>query len=436
LRWPLAIVLIGPPLLLLAQDAPPPGDSAPSSTTSRLIGAGSCAASACHNAHGSRGDTGSEHSLWITRDPHARAYQILFDKAAQDIQKKLRRPVPAYEDQVCLNCHVSPDFDVKNPPKNAPYFKTDGVSCESCHGPARDWINEHHLAAWQERTSEEKTRLGMADTRSLLGRAQTCVKCHIGTARMDVDHDLIAAGHPRLNFEFAAFHAGMPRHWPDAKDRTSPRGGPDWEARAWVMGQLVSAQAALELLAERAGNPERAWPEFAEHDCAACHHPLKDADQKRGFGKRKPGAMPWGNFVALTRVALNGLGADASAAKFQSALAELQKSMERVAVPDRKLVAAQARDAAALLKPLLPELHRKLPERMPLVTLIDTLKPDPTSADTVTQTSLALAALRQAQIDTKSPPLALERLQLPKDGAGLYNPDTIRKRLATFHKIR
>jgi hypothetical protein len=163
---------------------------------------------------------------------------------------------------------------------------------------------------------------------------------------------------------------------------------------------------------------------------------LKDADQKRGFGKRKPGAMPWGNFVALTRVALNGLGADASAAKFQSALAELQKSMERVAVPDRKLVAAQARDAAALLKPLLPELHRKLPERMPLVTLIDTLKPDPTSADTVTQTSLALAALRQAQIDTKSPPLALERLQLPKDGAGLYNPDTIRKRLATFHKIR
>ena len=37
----------------------------------------------------------------------------------------------------------------------------------------------------------------------------------------------------------------------------------------------MSARAALELLAQRAGDTARPWPEFAEHDCAACHHNLR-----------------------------------------------------------------------------------------------------------------------------------------------------------------
>src|SRR5205823_3686488 len=118
-----------------------------------------------------------------------------------------QRTTPAHEEQRCLSCHVAPDYDVNKPPCDAPYFKTDGVSCESCHGPAQDWLARHHLDAWKNETRAEKNRLGMTDTQSLAGRAQLCARCHVGAAGMDVDHDLLAAGHPRLSFEFAAFHA-------------------------------------------------------------------------------------------------------------------------------------------------------------------------------------------------------------------------------------
>jgi hypothetical protein len=356
-----------------------------------------------------------------------------------------------------LKCHVAPDFDVKNPPLGAPYFKTDGVGCESCHGPARNWINEHHLDAWQLKSVEEKTLLGMNDTQSLLGRAQTCVQCHVGTPEMDVDHDLIAAGHPRLNFEFAAFHAGMPRHWPDAKDRAAPRGGPDFEARAWMIGQLVSAQAALELLAERASNQAKAWPEFAEHDCAACHHNLQPDRYAQKNGNRKPGAMAWGNYFVMSPIALNGFHTQDDSAlqgrmtKFQIALAELHKTMDRSTIPDRKIVAKQARAAAELLKPLIIELNRKKPARAPLEKLFNDMlaMPDPKmplSADAVTQLHLGLSATHQARRDLKMSlaPAELDkalrglslRLQLPAryDVAGSFNPEAVRKRISDFQK--
>ena len=189
---------------------------------------------------------------------------MLFADRSKQIQKYLNQKTEAHEDQRCLSCHVAPGFDVKQHLPDAPYFKTDGVSCESCHGPAGKWLNVHHLATWRSLNAEAKKIQGMNDTQSLVGRAQLCARCHVGEAGMDVDHDLIAAGHPRLHFEFAAFHAHMPRHWPDTKDHA---GKHDFEARAWAIGQLATAHAALKLLAHRAGDAGKPWPEFAEHDC-------------------------------------------------------------------------------------------------------------------------------------------------------------------------
>ncbi len=36
---------------------------------------------------------------------------------------------------------------------------------------------------------------------------------------MEVDHDLIAAGHPALRFEFATYFANLPPHWDVARDK-------------------------------------------------------------------------------------------------------------------------------------------------------------------------------------------------------------------------
>src|SRR5262249_29449111 len=108
--------------------------------------------------------------------------------------------------------------------------------------------------------------------KDVLQRARLCADCHVGGPEREVNHDLLAAGHPRLNFEFSSFQAIYPQHWCDRDDRARY---PDFEARSWAVGQVVSAQTALNLLAYRANNKKAPWPEFAENNCYSCHHDLR-----------------------------------------------------------------------------------------------------------------------------------------------------------------
>lgn len=191
---------------------------------------------------------------------------------------------------------------------------------------------------------------GMTDTASLLGRAQTCVKCHVGAAGMDVDHDLLAAGHPRLYFEFSAFHAAMPRHWPDAKDRDpskDPRGRIDFEARAWLIGQLVTTRAGLELLAARAEDKSKPWPEYAEHDCAACHHNLSAALARKPKGKRLE--LAWADYAAVSPLAVRAIQKHEER-PFADLLAKIRNGMANSPVANRRQVAKDAKSAATRLK--------------------------------------------------------------------------------------
>jgi len=111
--------------------------------------------------------------------------------------------------------------------------------------------------------------------------------------------DLIAAGHPRLRFEYSAFLASSPgKHWKSHQDR---RRTPDLEARAWVIGQLVSAEAALTAVLSCGQGPGRKWQvlaEFAEYNCVGCHYNLtgKLEHQERGFGSWLAGSLPWGTW--------------------------------------------------------------------------------------------------------------------------------------------
>jgi hypothetical protein len=316
---------------------------------SPFVGAGSCAAAACHNANFSHGQTGSEFTDWMTRDPHAKAYEVLFTSQSVRIQKNRQSSVRAHEDHRCLKCHVSPDLDA-DLDKAVPYFRTDGVSCESCHGPASKWLSVHYLDSWKVKTRTEKSAAGMTDTETLFGRTQTCVRCHVGAAGMDVDHDLLAAGHPRLYFEFSAFHAAMPRHWPDARDRDpsiDPRGRTDFEARAWLIGQLVTTRASLDLLAARAEDKNKPWPEFAEHDCAACHHDLSAASDRKPKGKRL--ALAWADYSAVAPLALRAIQKQQER-PFTNLLAGIRDSMTHSPAANRRQIANDAKSAAVLLK--------------------------------------------------------------------------------------
>lgn len=389
LSWPASST----PILLRTAEAKQP--------TPAFVGAGSCAASACHNANFAHGDRSSEYTHWITRDRHAKAFEILFDERSRAIQKNLGQSTPATNDARCLKCHVTPEWEPAIEVKT-PHLRSDGVSCESCHGPAGGWLQHHHLASWRTLSAAEKKRRGMRDTETISGRAQLCATCHVGSPGLEVDHDLIAAGHPRLAFEFTAYHASMPRHWPDVKDRDAGahrRGRADFEARAWVIGQLASAHAALQLLADRAGDRKNSWPDFARQDCAACHHTLRVPSvwQPR---PGKIGDARWSEWeLALVPRALQACGAEMTVLnEFQAARASGWR--------DRGKAAAAARIAADSLKRLLDAdspIRDNLGVDFVRGILINETVSTESNRDRAIQAALALRALERSHADRKLP---------------------------------
>jgi hypothetical protein len=374
MRWPCSCLLAAAllvagavltrlPIGAAAGDGPPPPSSSP--VRKELRGAGSCAAAACHNGNGAPGEKGSEYTTWVLHDPHSHAFEVLYGERSLRIEKNRQRPPSVSEDHpesdsLCLNCHVMPSIEPisaggEKPPRRKLFGADDGVSCEACHGAAGGWLTRHYTAEWRGMSPKEKSDAGMTNTKDLRVRAELCVRCHVGTGEIDVNHDLIAAGHPRLAFEYAAFHANMPKHWDIRKDR---EGRPDFEARLWAMGQVESAKAALELLAHRAdAKNERPWPEFAEHDCFACHHDLKGR-APLGDGRpsgRLTGLPAWGTWYFSMLPDALGEKVPEELAKDLSAL---RRDMEQFG-SERKRVAETARSAAERLKPEVARVEKR-----------------------------------------------------------------------------
>ncbi len=229
----------------------------------------SCAASACHGG-GIVGRKGSEQTTWSPdllgkgpTDPHSRAFGVLFNAESLKMAKALNLNAPSKESR-CLNCHADADA--------APEHAAEGVGCGACHGPAEKWLAAHTRPTWKGLTNRDKwERYGFLPTADLVARNLACAKCHVGDAEREVDHDMIAAGHPRLAFESARFHfdPSYRKHWTEKGDAA------DFELRTWFVGQVVGVRAATELLrvrAERAGaDPVKPWPEFAGSSCYSCH---------------------------------------------------------------------------------------------------------------------------------------------------------------------
>jgi Cytochrome c554 and c-prime len=299
-------------------DAAPPPVSVHAATDNAGFaawrGVSSCTSSACHNQPAERGGEplkGREYGVWLAKDPHARAYQHLFDKKSLSIQNQLhqsspeKEPLAAVSNRLCLRCHVAPEAE--NVADSAPVWFSDGVGCESCHGSSGRWLSAHTGPGWRRTSAEEKMDRGFHETKNLAVRAETCMACHVGGERAEVNHDLLAAGHPPLQFEFSSFldRYRAYQHWSEADDR---RRDPAYEADAWAVGQAASARAALKLLAARAGEVANAraqkradpkpWPEFAEYACSSCHHGL---EQRRPVAPgRKSGAPAWSGYATLT----------------------------------------------------------------------------------------------------------------------------------------
>ena len=373
-----------------------------------IVGPGSCSASACHG-----GDKElpaawqTSYSVWATSDRHAEAYTVLFEDLASRIEQKLGppqggHPVLPSEDGRCLGCHTTTS------PTTNKNLRIDGVSCEACHGPAEKWLVSHTLAGFKNLPDAQKYVLdGMRNTKDLAKRADTCVACHVGSAvrqsdgyPREVNHDLIAAGHPRLNFEFSAFMVNMPRHWQT----------PDDEARVWAVGQIKSSQAALELLADRAqpdqgtttASQPHVWPEFSEYDCFSCHHRLDTSNRHRsidagatGDEPLRLGSLRWGSWYTPMPAIVASLKPRSDFAGFETIITEMATSQ-----PDLFKVATAARNTANALNDMLPTAYSLCAGNPQLGKIINDVieAADVTNWDSSAQTYLALVALHNAQV--------------------------------------
>ncbi len=301
-----------------------------------VVGMSGCLATGCHGSPAEKALKGesldqyawqSSGSVWVAADPHTTAYSLLTEKphrkpkvTAEDIMAKYAPDKKAYEDVRCLACHTNPALATPGKPTDHVLsLREEGVSCEACHGSAGGWVGAH--TAWKgKRDDAAYLQTGMRVLDDIGERAMNCLGCHVGAPAenglpvRDMNHDMIAAGHPRLNFDFAEYLRRLPPHWQE-KDRVANVPHPLNPAKAWLVGRAAHAEAACKLLESRAerakaGDERTPWPEFAEFNCASCHHELRAGTAKDPNWRQNPanldgrpaGAPPWQMIWPMTPV--------------------------------------------------------------------------------------------------------------------------------------
>lgn len=262
-----------------------PAEMPKASRSHSFVGTQSCSTTGCHGASGERGSS-SAFTRFRADDPHGRAFLLLYSERSRQILRRLRgadevepneKAYFAELERRCIGCHATPAVDPAKVDSPTSYLA--GVSCESCHGAAADWEFSHFRRGVQPSGQAKLANHGKAAT--------ICAECHIGPKAMggktyDVNHDLIAAGHPRLAFEYEAQLANLPAHWSPAKDAK-------FHFEAWRQGELATAAQQEKLHASR--DPL----EFASHRCFDCHHGLKPlpATDRVVFPQRTEMPLAW-----------------------------------------------------------------------------------------------------------------------------------------------
>lgn len=236
---PVVVVAAVAALFLFVADSAPAEAQLPISKEYKYTGTGSCASSSCHGAAkpaARPGDPDNTYRIWASKDKHNQAYSSLTKKESVAIAQKLKLGEPTKSDK-CLGCHALNLSREQLAPK-AKYDIAEGVSCDSCHGPAEKWLDGHDKGVKGGWPREKSIGVGMYDTKDVLKRANLCVSCHLA-----IDAAMVAAGHPTMIFELDNFSRNQPPHWKDVKE---------WfGARAWGTGQAVALRDSLQQLGAR-----------------------------------------------------------------------------------------------------------------------------------------------------------------------------------------
>ena len=402
----------------------------------------SCSGRGCHG--GSEPVSGqivqqNEFSTWLAHDKHANAYQSLLSERAKTMAKNLGIPA-AHKDLRCLACHTTPQIAQAQSKLDFPLDL--GVGCESCHGTASPkWLGIHTTEAWKNTAPESKKAQYENEGMNYLGnafiQAKVCVACHVGAPAnpetgipaRDANHDIMAAGHPRLTFESLSYQKNMPPHW-NTKKYTS---NTNRDLEIWVAGQLAGLSSSMELSSHRAElalNNQGIWPEFAESSCLSCHADFQQPswrDKKNYYQGRKPGSIPYDSWTGiLLSEALLISGQDKQISNLYTTLAKERSSF--------KVSPKEARASADMLAGQLAKIQKELitkgiiPPKDWRTLLLDQLSKH--NLETATWNESTQIALALSMLSSKKPEQAIlqnlwENLAYPSgyESPKGYSPD-------------
>lgn len=133
--------------------------SAPASAEHAYVGVDTC--KMCHK----KADTGDQYGVW-SKTRHSQAYEVLASDKAKELAsaRGIANPQEAPE---CLKCHVTA-YGVDASLLGKKYKMEDGVGCESCHGPGKDYKK---MKVMKDR--EQSIANGL-----IVPTEDVCKKCH------------------------------------------------------------------------------------------------------------------------------------------------------------------------------------------------------------------------------------------------------------------
>lgn len=242
IRYLAAAIMLALPITA-AEAQPPQCDPG------KVMSADSCAK--CHAA---------EVVVW-RQTPHFKTFdQLHRDPRAQEIarlmgQRSLKRG------NLCINCHYTLQQDGDRT------RAISGVSCESCHGAAKDWLVLHNdyggpavtrqdeSPAHRQLRMESSVAAGMRNPSNLYLVAQSCLQCHTVPNEKLVNVGTHQAGSP--DFELVAWSQGTLRHnFLRSDGQVNAANSTERLRVMYVVGQIADLEfstRATGLATERAG---------------------------------------------------------------------------------------------------------------------------------------------------------------------------------------
>lgn len=280
--------------------------------------------------------------IWFDTDPHARAYTSLLTETSEKIvsrlaKKELKSTSPLSDEYravlnaKCISCHSNENVSESQ--------RVLGADCQVCHGSVDAWGSEHYSSEWKSLGKNRFDGTNRVNVESIAGRAKVCASCHVGELDRkigssvgldrEVDHRLMAAGHPPMYFDFESYLRRYPVHWDPLDEPVSQ--GSKLGMERWRVGKITTAIAKLKLLAARAERSTRKstqaadWPELTEYSCTSCHHELVQPSWRMARGSNVNALANWDDWTVSQ---LDCAVRDQSIEELNSQLSRLKKSVE------------------------------------------------------------------------------------------------------------